>query len=106
MCLHLGVSFSFSQLFLIFSRALDTASILGGNEVLVAQLLKDQESRSFNPDEKLVIQWALDLLWNESPLVETQAYFSQMLLLDIKKDLPSIYLAKSKADGHKFKAKV
>jgi len=75
------------------SQALDTASLLGGNEVLVAQLLKGQERHKFNYEEKSVIRWALNHLWKDSEPendVPGQSYFSEMFLPDVKKDLPRL----------------
>merc|ERR1712156_394394 len=78
------------------SHALDAASLLGGNEIMVAQLLKDQESRTFTDEEKLVIQWALNLLWKDEGFsqpvngVAAQTYFSAMFLPEVKRELPRL----------------
>jgi len=45
------------------SIALDSASILGGNEVMVAQLLNEQHNKIYDNDERLILDWALNAVW-------------------------------------------
>ena len=77
------------------SQALDTASLLGGNEVMVAQLFKEVERRTFSEEEKPVIEWALELLWKDQDHSHqkdgfpAQTDFSHMFLPDVQRDLPS-----------------
>jgi hypothetical protein len=50
---------------LLVSLALDAASLLGGNEYMVGQLLQSQNKKSFSPEDQIVINWALEVLWGQ-----------------------------------------
>ena len=83
-----------------FSWVLDTASLLGGNEIIVAQLFHEQHKRDYNDEEKLVVDWALETLWpmkavedfKSKAVIRSQKNFTSLFPLMVQKDLASMYV--------------
>ena len=80
-----------------WSISLDTASILGGNEVAVAILLNEQYKKDYNADDLSVVSWALRTIWSEEladdyiskTKIINQKTFTTLLPPLIQKDLAS-----------------
>ena len=76
---------------------MDTASILGGNEVAVAILLNEQYKKDYNADDLSVVSWALRTIWSEEladdyiskTKIINQKTFTTLLPPLIQKDLAS-----------------
>ena len=79
--------------FSIHSKALDTASLLGGHEVMVAQLLADRQKRNYTDEDKEVINWALKHLWSAACNVdikfESQSDFTNLIVPEVRSSLSS-----------------
>ena len=79
---------------------MDTASLLGGNEIIVAQLFHEQHKRDYNDEEKLVVDWALETLWpmkavedfKSKAVIKSQKNFTSLFPLMVQKDLASKYV--------------
>jgi len=78
------------------SIALDSASILGGNEVMVAQLLNEQHNKIYDNDERLILDWALNAVWPKKAIDDfykteldmiSQKQFTSLLPPMIQRDL-------------------
>ena len=79
-----------------YSIALDSASILGGNEVMVAQLLNEQHNKIYDNDERLILDWALNAVWPKKAIDDfykieldmiSQKQFTSLLPPMIQRDL-------------------
>lgn len=81
------------------SIALDSASILGGNEVMVAQLLNEQHNKIYDNDERLILDWALNAVWPKKAIDDfykteldmiSQKQFTSLLPPMIQRDLARV----------------
>ena len=86
----------FTKKELNYSIALDSASILGGNEVMVAQLLNEQHNKIYDNDERLILDWALNAVWPKKAIDDfykieldmiSQKQFTSLLPPMIQRDL-------------------
>ena len=77
---------------------MDSASILGGNEVMVAQLLSEQYNKIYDNDERSILDWALNTVWPKEAVdaffksksdVISQKIFSSLLPPMMQRDLAS-----------------
>jgi len=77
-------------------HSIGLASILGGNEVMVAQLLNEQHNKIYDNDERLILDWALNAVWPKKAIDDfykteldmiSQKQFTSLLPPMIQRDL-------------------
>ena len=72
------------------SRALDTASILGGNEFMLSQTFHELQDKMFTSEDLELLKWALGVVWADYEMeYKSQRSFTNLFLPNAKRELAS-----------------
>jgi len=70
------------------SRALDTASILGGNEFMLSQTFHELHDKMFTSEDLELLKWALGVVWADYEMeYKSQRSFTNLFLPNAKREL-------------------
>lgn len=76
--------------FFFRSRALDTASILGGNEFMLSQTFHELHDKMFTSEDLELLKWALGVVWADYEMeYKSQRSFTNLFLPNAKRELAS-----------------
>ena len=71
-----------------YSRALDTASILGGNEFMLSQTFHDLHDKTFTTDDLELLKWALRVVWTDYEMdYQSQRSFTNLFLPNAQREI-------------------
>ena len=79
-----------SKVLFLRSRALDTASILGGNEFMLSQTFHELHDKMFTSEDLELLKWALGVVWADYEMeYKSQRSFTNLFLPNAKRELAS-----------------
>merc|ERR1712062_160160 len=74
------------------SRALDTASILGGNEFMLSQTFHELHDKMFTSEDLELLKWALGVVWADYEMeYKSQRSFTNLFLPNLKENLQGCF---------------